>query len=304
MNDYSKQIFANPQLLRQKLELYLQSPAKIEIYAKFAEKAFAKGMKNDSAVKPSWSWWAFFFAPLFFIYKKCYSHGILLTVLSSFFHISLLLSFLVGYFFIHNNELENFLSIIMAFGVCIVFLLHIFYAIFAKYIIIKRFANSLSYEDDNVLMAMGGKDSVSIYIISPIAGFGLDILGTLFALITMLVLIKTAPTKTEVDVSSATTDIMTLVSDVSAYYTSTGELAKFDEMTNVPLSQTKITNKDMSATYTINEKECIEIYVENKDGLPFGIRKGKDNDDKVCKKLYKEKAIQKLMLEPVNLQNS
>lgn len=70
------------------------------------------------------------------------------------------------------------------------------------------------------------------------------------------------------------------------------------------LSLAKVTDTDMSATYTINEKECIEIYVENKDGLPFGIRKGKDSDDKVCKKLYKEKSIQKLMLEPVNLQNS
>lgn len=73
MNDYSKQIFANPQLLRQKLELYLQSPAKIEIYAKFAERAFAKGMKNDIAVKPSWSWWAFFSLHYFLYIKNAIS---------------------------------------------------------------------------------------------------------------------------------------------------------------------------------------------------------------------------------------
>ncbi|MBP3224625.1 MAG: hypothetical protein J6M14_04880 [Campylobacter sp.] len=109
-------------------------------------------------------------------------------------------------------------------------------------------------------------------------------------------------TKNKADISRVTTDIMTLVSDVSAYYTATCKLSKFEEMSYVKISPTKVSDKDMSATYTINEKECVEIYIENKDGLPFGIRKGKDSGDEVCKKLYQEKSIQKLMAEPQNLQ--
>ena len=40
MNDYVKSVFSDPVRLREKLEIYLHTPQKVEIYAKAAEKFF------------------------------------------------------------------------------------------------------------------------------------------------------------------------------------------------------------------------------------------------------------------------
>ncbi len=49
--------FENPQLLREKLLDYLQTPEKVEIYAQAAEKFFAAGNGQKIKVKPTWSWY-------------------------------------------------------------------------------------------------------------------------------------------------------------------------------------------------------------------------------------------------------
>lgn len=41
MTQESQKVFSDPELLRKKLEIYLQTPKKVELYARAAEKFFA-----------------------------------------------------------------------------------------------------------------------------------------------------------------------------------------------------------------------------------------------------------------------
>jgi len=43
MTDYAREILSDGKLLRQKLEIFLQTPSKVEIYARACEKFFAAG---------------------------------------------------------------------------------------------------------------------------------------------------------------------------------------------------------------------------------------------------------------------
>ena len=65
-----KTVFSDRQLLRQKLGEFLQTPNKVELYAKAAEKFFATGSRESLCFKETWSWWAFFSPEFFFIYRK------------------------------------------------------------------------------------------------------------------------------------------------------------------------------------------------------------------------------------------
>lgn len=56
MTKYSKEILKNPNALRQKLEFYLQTPDKVEIYAQACEFFFACGNYSVLKFKPTWSW--------------------------------------------------------------------------------------------------------------------------------------------------------------------------------------------------------------------------------------------------------
>lgn len=55
MTEQTKAVFENPQLLREKLLPYLQTPEKVEIYTQAAEKFFAAGNWQIKA-KPTWFW--------------------------------------------------------------------------------------------------------------------------------------------------------------------------------------------------------------------------------------------------------
>ena len=56
ITEQTKAVFENPQLLREKLLDYLQTPEKVEIYAQVAEKFFATGNGQKIKAKPTWSW--------------------------------------------------------------------------------------------------------------------------------------------------------------------------------------------------------------------------------------------------------
>lgn len=62
--------FENPQLLREKLLDYLQTPEKVEIYAQAAEKFFAAGNGQKIKVKPTWSWYGLLVLGGFYFTKK------------------------------------------------------------------------------------------------------------------------------------------------------------------------------------------------------------------------------------------
>ena len=130
MTEYSKQIFQNPELLRQKLNLYLQTPKKTELYAKACEK-FYSSQKENIEWQFSWSWWAFFFPFLFLLSRKHY-----IAAFVALFTINIFLLFA-----------------------------HVFYAMWAKYFVVKRFVKFLDLQDDEILLKKGGKNSVVIIVL-------------------------------------------------------------------------------------------------------------------------------------------
>ena len=128
MSDYSKSVFKNPFFLRQKLNLYLQTPEKTELYARACEKFTKNGLLEW---RFSWSWWAFFFPVFFFAFRKHY--------------------------------FTAFFALLMT-NLCPV-LSNIFYAMFAKYFIIGRFCEYLNYKDDDILIKNGGKPNIIVAIL-------------------------------------------------------------------------------------------------------------------------------------------
>ncbi|PSM53255.1 DUF2628 domain-containing protein [Campylobacter blaseri] len=81
MNEYQKEVFSNLILLREKLEIYLQTPKKLEIYAESFEKFFEAGNCNEIKFKATWSCWAFFGGYFFFLYRKDYKKALIFSVI-------------------------------------------------------------------------------------------------------------------------------------------------------------------------------------------------------------------------------
>lgn len=85
MTEQTRAVFENPELLREKLAIFLRTPEKVEIYAKAAEKFFSAGGRQKLKYTSTWSWWGFFVAlcgaPWFFLYRK--SYGIFFVALAA-----------------------------------------------------------------------------------------------------------------------------------------------------------------------------------------------------------------------------
>lgn len=126
MNDYAKSVFNNKELLREKLKAFLDTAdtAKVEAYAQACEKFFARGAKQGLGFSATWSWPAFLVGPFFFWYRKSYL-GAAVALL-----VQLILSFV---------------SFIL-FGIC------------GKYVVAKKFAALLNFENDTLLQVKGGKN--------------------------------------------------------------------------------------------------------------------------------------------------
>lgn len=159
MTQKTKEIFANPELLRAKLGLYLQTPKKVELYARAAEKFFANGNNEELKFKLTWSWWAFFGQCWFFFFRKEYLVGAVLFVVGV--AISLCMQFV-------SPDASNLIFIPM-----------IFCAVFAKYKVIKNFEAALEKGDD-ALELLGGKNNWAVWV--PITISILSIAFVVFAM--------------------------------------------------------------------------------------------------------------------------
>lgn len=88
-------------------------------------------------------------------------------------------------------------------------------------------------------------------------------------------------TRDDAEIQRTATNLMTLLGDVSAYYTSQAQFANnLSDMTNVPLEDEK---------YLItNNKKCLEIEIS---GLDIIVKKSLDQYDRICQKLYQDYAV-------------
>lgn len=153
MREEVKEIFNNPQTLRQKLAEYFNTydRVKIEYYATSAETFFLAGGKQGICYKESWSWLAFFFADWFFIYKKEYLKGIAILIFKFF-------GFLATLSNINSETLSDAEEIMML----AMLVISVASGIYAKYIVIKRFELSLN-SNENMFKLMSGENTWAIW---------------------------------------------------------------------------------------------------------------------------------------------
>lgn len=155
MTEQTRAVFENPELLREKLSIFLGTPKKVEIYAKAAEKFFNAGGRQELKYANTWSWWGFFGSFWFFLYRK--SYGIFFLMLALYIGLGIFLD-------IFMPRASN--------GWAIIFV--IWGAMFSKFIVIDRFSKAL---DSGELENKGGVNPWGIYIpivlivICIIAGF-------------------------------------------------------------------------------------------------------------------------------------
>lgn len=88
-------------------------------------------------------------------------------------------------------------------------------------------------------------------------------------------------TRDDAEIQRTATNLITLLGDVSAYYTSQAQFANnLSDMTNVHLEDEK---------YLItNNKKCLEIEIS---GLDIIVKKSLDQYDRICQKLYQDYAV-------------
>ena len=143
MTDCAREILSDGKLLRQKLEIFLQTPDKVEIYARACEKFFAAGKRRELNYASTWSWWGFFGTLFFFLYRKEYK---IAAALFAFVVISCFIPFL--------DEYDR--SIGMAVSVSS--------GTMAKYFVCYRFVALLDKQDDEALRRGGGVNRWAIWL--------------------------------------------------------------------------------------------------------------------------------------------
>lgn len=82
LTDYSKNVLNNPEILREKLGIFLHSQNRnlISVYANACEKFFAVGGRQSLKFCFTWSWNIFFFSWLWAFFRKQYLAGFLFLV--------------------------------------------------------------------------------------------------------------------------------------------------------------------------------------------------------------------------------
>ncbi|MDA3078145.1 DUF2628 domain-containing protein [Campylobacter sp. JMF_06 NA1] len=137
MTDYAKEVFNNPNLLREKLALYIKTPNKIELYAKDCEKFFAAGKGEKLEFDNTFSLWAFFGTIFFLVYRKIYwLAGLIFAV-----------NFLLTIIF---PNLDKSIDRAISMGISMLC------AMLGRYLVCKRFLKFLEMQDDEILAKKGG----------------------------------------------------------------------------------------------------------------------------------------------------
>ncbi|MDA3048384.1 DUF2628 domain-containing protein [Campylobacter sp. JMF_08 NE1] len=137
MTDYAKEVFNDPKLLREKLALYIQTPKKVELYAKDCENFFVAGKGEKLEFANVFSWWGFFGTIFFLFYRKIYWLAGLIfafTTLSSIIFPNL------------NPSIDRAIGLAIS-VVC---------GMFGRYLVCNRFLKFLQMQDDEILIKKGG----------------------------------------------------------------------------------------------------------------------------------------------------
>ena len=268
MSKYAEDIFREPAVLRKKLDLYLKTPQKTMLYARVAEKFFYSSGKRYVKFQITWSWWAFFFTFWFFIYRKSYIAALIIFILTCI-----------------SGSVSSLATDPIADGIIgffINFFIMIFSAIFAKFLVIKQFEKELMFEDDNVLRYNGGANRWVVWLIL-IGWILIIVLGILAA----FAIPRLTATSEDAEYSRAKTNIVTVMTDLSSYYISQGNLPVFlKDATSVDI--------DVDGVLKVDGDRCLkfEVGYYNTDI----IIKNMGSNNEICRKIQKEYGNRKFSL--------
>lgn len=162
LNRYAIKVFSNDELLREKLDLYIQTPKKLDLYFEAAKKFFEAGEYKSIKYVPTWSWWAFFNGSLFFYYRKLYSQGHLVLGAE-----------IANDFLTYKNNLAGEVGKV-AIGTLA--------AKYAKFYVIARFARLLNEQNDELLKSEGGipKNFWPLFLMGVALSFAICFFAILF----------------------------------------------------------------------------------------------------------------------------
>ena len=260
MTEYSKSVFNDPSLLREKLGIYLKTNDvfKVEIYAQAAEKFFINGGKMMLKSVPTWSWYAFFFYIFPLIYRKLYAKAAIY--------------YLLGIVFLPIT----------------IFVLPMYF----KYHVIKRFERYLDLGDDAALTQFGGKNVAAIWILAVV-------IPAILGLITFAVLHFMVKSISENEdnfgrdlaehfFDEATKNFTTannapnlgkMLQDALKFYDKNGYMDELGAMTNEHLSEPIASDGGYNYNfYNNNGKLCMQLFISGGGGFWHGRVNKQDAD--------------------------
>ncbi|MDL0090076.1 type II secretion system protein [Campylobacter gastrosuis] len=104
-------------------------------------------------------------------------------------------------------------------------------------------------------------------------------------------------TRDDAEVAKAATNVSTLLSDISSYYTSQAQLASnLKDMTNVQVDS----DTGLTANLLAAGKKCLKVTASPTDtatGKPatLKVEKGDDSAQGICDKIYKNKSVKDIL---------
>ncbi len=316
MTEYSKKIFSDKVLLREKMTIFLGDNSNlncVEDYARAAELFFATGLKNELKFAPTWSWWAFLGGFWFLLYRKCYAPAVL-------------------FLFLSLLPLVNILVLAVC-GAC------------GKYFVVRRFERFLDCESDELLAVGGGKNAWTIFVFAILSvltalilAFGAfslnlnynsnldfnsnlkasdeeskaisqvknveiqeDDFGGVLPQIDPSVFERKITRKDPAKMNRAealaesSNDLNTVITELEAYYLQHGKFgANFAAMSSVPLAE----DKESGAILPVKGKKCVEFKFDRAKAA-LVIKKGADAGDEICEEFYALNAVKAVMGERV-----
>ena len=106
-------------------------------------------------------------------------------------------------------------------------------------------------------------------------------------------------TRDDAEISKLATNLMTVESDISSYYTATGKFDNFSAMTNVPLEPNGANSAYLMGA---NIHKCFIISLDAKKKTII-IEKGPDAENNICRGAYGLPGVPKMLSEPIQVKS-
>ena len=106
-------------------------------------------------------------------------------------------------------------------------------------------------------------------------------------------------TRDDAEISKLATNLMTVESDISSYYTATGKFDNFSAMTNVPLEPNGANSAYLMGA---NIHKCFIINLDAKKKTII-IEKGPDAENNICRGAYELPGVPKMLSEPIQVKS-